>query len=75
MNNFLSSAEIAEFAVNAGIKKANLSVMNQFILGILAGAFIAFGAQASNMATHTIANVSIGKLIGRLIFPVGLIFV
>ena len=75
MNNFLTPSEIAEFTVNAGVKKANLSVMNQFILGILAGAFIAFGAQAANMATHTIADVSIGKLIAGLIFPVGLMFV
>ncbi|MBQ3450157.1 MAG: formate/nitrite transporter family protein [Synergistaceae bacterium] len=75
MNNFLTPSEIAEFTVNAGIKKANLTVMNQFILGILAGAFIAFGAQAANMASHTITNVSIGKLIGGLIFPVGLMLV
>ncbi len=74
-NNFLSSSEIAEFTVNTGVKKANLSVINQFVLGILAGAFIAFGAQAANMASHTIVNVSIGKLIGGLIFPVGLMFV
>ncbi len=74
-NNFLSSSEIAEFTVNAGVKKANLSVMNQFVLGVLAGAFIAFGAQAANMASHTIVNVSIGRLIGGLIFPVGLMFV
>ena len=75
MNNFLTPSEIAEFTVSAGIKKANLSVMNQFILGILAGAFIAFGAQAANMATHTITNVSIAKFIGGLIFPVGLMLV
>ena len=75
MNNFLMPSEIAEFTVNAGIKKANLSVMNQFILGILAGAFIAFGAQAANMATHTITNVSVAKFIGGLIFPVGLMLV
>ena len=75
MNNFLTPSEIAELTVNTGIKKANLSVMNQFILGILAGAFIAFGAQAANMASHTITNVSIGKLIGGLIFPVGLMLV
>lgn len=74
-NNFLSASEIAEFTVNAGVKKANLTVINQFVLGILAGAFIAFGAQAANMASHTIANVSIGKFIGGLIFPVGLMFV
>ena len=75
MNNFLTPSEIAEFTVNAGIKKANLTVMNQFILGILAGAFIAFGAQAANMASHTITNVSIAKFIGGLIFPVGLMMV
>ncbi|MBQ6115225.1 MAG: formate/nitrite transporter family protein [Synergistaceae bacterium] len=73
--NYLSPSEIADFTVNAGIKKANLSALNQFILGILAGAFIAFGAQASNMATHTIADVATAKLIGGLIFPAGLMLV
>ena len=74
-NNFLSASDIADFTVNAGIKKANLTVINQFVLGIMAGAFIAFGAQAANMASHTIVNVSIGKFIGGLIFPVGLMLV
>ncbi len=73
--NYLSPSEIADFTVNVGIKKANLSALNQFILGILAGAFIAFGAQASNMATHTISDVATAKLISGLIFPAGLILV
>ena len=34
MSNFLTPNEIADFAVNAGVKKANLSIKNQFILGI-----------------------------------------
>ncbi len=38
MNNFLSPSEIADFAVNVGVKKANMSIINQFLLGILAGA-------------------------------------
>ena len=75
MNNFLSPAEIADFTVNAGVKKANLSVINQFVLGILAGAFIAFGAQASNIATHTITDIAAAKFISGLIFPAGLILV
>ena len=74
-NKILTPAEIADFTVNVGVKKANLSVVNQFILGILAGAFIAFGAQASNMATHTISDVSTAKFIGGLIFPAGLMLV
>ncbi|MBQ7594378.1 MAG: formate/nitrite transporter family protein [Synergistaceae bacterium] len=73
--DFWAPGEIAAFASNVGVKKANLSIINQFLLGILAGAFIAFGSQAANMATHTIESVSIGKFIGGLIFPTGLILV
>ena len=73
--NFLTSSEIADFTVNVGIKKARLTITQQFVLGILAGAFIAFGAQASNMATHTISEISTAKFIGGLIFPAGLMLV
>lgn len=73
--SYLSPVEIADFTVNAGIKKAGLTPSKQFVLGILAGAFIAFGAQAANMATHTITDVAVAKLIGGLIFPAGLMFV
>ena len=72
---FLSPSEIADFTVNLGVRKANMSVINQFILGILAGAFIAFGAQASNIATHTISDISTAKFSGGLIFPAGLMLV
>ena len=75
MNNFSTPSEIADFTVNVGVRKANLSVSSQFVLGILAGAFIAFGAQASNIASHTIADISTAKLISGLIFPAGLIMV
>ena len=72
---FSSPSEIADFTVSVGISKANMSVINQFVLGILAGAFIAFGAQASNFATHTISDISTAKFIGGLIFPAGLMLV
>lgn len=73
--NFLTPQEIADFTVNAGVKKANLSAVNQFMLGIMAGAFIAFGAQAANFVTHTITDTATAKLIAGLIFPAGLILV
>ena len=75
MSNFLTPFDIADFAINVGVKKANLTITQQFVLGILAGAFIAFGAQASSMAAHTISDVSTAKFLGGLIFPVGLILV
>ena len=75
MNNFSHPAEIADFTVNVGVKKAALTITNQFVLGVLAGAFIAFGAQAANITTHTISDIGIAKLIGGLIFPAGLMLV
>ncbi|MBQ7168912.1 MAG: formate/nitrite transporter family protein [Synergistaceae bacterium] len=73
--NYLTPSEIADFTVNAGVKKASLSASSQLILGILAGAYIAFGAQAANMVAHTITDVATAKLIGGLIFPAGLMLV
>ena len=72
---YSSPSEIADLTVNIGIKKAGLTPLKQFILGILAGAFIAFGSQAANMATHTITDVAVAKLISGLIFPAGLMLV
>ena len=74
-SKFLPPQEIASFTVNIGVKKANLSIVNQFVLGVMAGAFIAFGAQASNMAAHSCADPVVGKLLGGLIFPAGLMLV
>ncbi|MBQ4432492.1 MAG: formate/nitrite transporter family protein, partial [Synergistaceae bacterium] len=74
-NNFLSPSEIADATINAGIRKANMTISAQFMLGILAGAFIAFGAEAANMAAHTKADISTAKLISGLIFPAGLLLV
>lgn len=74
-SNFSTPSEIADFTVNIAVKKANMTITSQFILGILAGVFIAFGAEAANMASHTITDISTAKLIGGLIFPAGLILV
>ena len=72
---FLTPSEIADEAIKSGYRKANLTISKQLTLGILAGAFIAFGAQAANMAVHAINNPGLAKLIAGLIFPAGLIMV
>ena len=54
------------------IRKANLSPVKQFISGILAGAYIAFGSQAANIVGSYMPNPG---LIAGLIFPTGLILV
>lgn len=73
--SFLASGEIAESFIETGYKKTHISVKNQFILAILAGAFIAFAAQGSNVAIHTITSTSVSKLLSGAIFSTGLMMV
>lgn len=70
-----SPAEITERYVEVGSKKANLPIYKLLILGILAGAFIAFAAEGSNAAIHTIASVGIAKTLAGTLFATGLMMV
>lgn len=68
--------KMAEQAEDAGIKKANRSFSKTFVLAILAGAFIAFGAIFATTVTAEITlSPSFTKLIGGLAFSLGLILV
>jgi formate transporter len=72
-------ARIAEDIANTiGVRKAESSILNLLLLGIMAGAYIAFGAQLATMATHD-ASAYVGsglaRLIGGGVFSVGLMLV
>ncbi len=73
--NYLAPAEIAEYVIEAGEKKAKLPVVKALVLGILAGAFIAFASEASNQAAHTISSIGLQKTLAGAIFATGLMFV
>lgn len=79
MNGFLSPAEICVFTEEAGGKKASLSVPNMVVLGILAGAFIAFASEGSNMAAFNLLafpeTYGLGRCIAGVVFPTGLMLV
>src|SRR5688572_3559046 len=65
-------------AEQVGVNKANMEPINTFMLAVLAGAFIAFGAIFSTTVTAGAADVlpfGITKLIGGLVFCLGLILV
>ena len=47
--NHLKPADILEASVSAGVAKGNGSFSKLFIMGIMAGAYIAFAGTASNM--------------------------
>lgn len=76
--NFLSPAEVAEAVCGAGKKKTELSFENMALLGILAGVYIAFGAQLMTMVTHDLAKyfgLGFAQFLGGSVFSVGLMMV
>lgn len=77
--NFLTPAEITKATIQEGINKIQLSKRNMFILGILAGAFIAFASEGSNMAAFNLLakaeTYGLGKAMAGAIFGTGLMLV
>lgn len=75
MKGFLTPQEIPASVVNAGIKKCTTPNSRVFWLAVLAGMFIALGAFASAMISHSVENIGIAKFVGAAVFPVGLMLV
>jgi len=75
----LMPAEIAEYTVEAGIKKANMAPSKVLVSAFLAGAYIAMGALGSIAASYNFLSnpdtYGFGKLTAGLMFPTGLILV
>lgn len=70
-----SPSEIARSYVDAGSRKAILPLWKMFVLAIFAGMFIAFGAFASSVVSYGIVPAALGRLLGALVFPIGLMLV
>lgn len=77
--NYLTPAEITETVIEVGMKKIKLPVINMILLGILAGAFIAFASEGSNMAAFNLfakpETYGLGKALAGSIFGTGLMLV
>ncbi|MBF7096454.1 formate/nitrite transporter family protein [Alkalibacter mobilis] len=78
-NRDLTPAEITNATVVVGVRKVANRKINQFILAILAGAFIAFAAEGSNMAAFNLfakpETYGLGKALAGSIFGTGLMLV
>ena len=68
-------AEVVSANINAAVTKAAAKKKRIFVLGIMAGAFIAMGAQSSSLAVHNISDVGIARTLAGCIFPVGLMMI
>ncbi|SHH17739.1 formate/nitrite transporter family protein [Tepidibacter thalassicus] len=77
--NYLTPDEIALSTIKTGIKKINRPYIKQFILGILAGAFIAFAAEGSNVSAYGLwakpETYGLGKAMAGALFGTGLMLV
>ena len=74
-NHFLCPSEIIELNMNANETKTTLPLGKMFLLGIMAGMFIAFGAATSSTAAHSIENIGVSRALAGVIFPVGLMLI
>ncbi len=75
----LKPAEITELTIRTAQEKAGASFQKLLLLGILAGAFIAFAAEGSNMAAFNLfaepETYGLGKALAGVIFGTGLMLV
>ncbi|MDR1776197.1 MAG: formate/nitrite transporter family protein [Desulfovibrio sp.] len=79
MSAFKTPREICLFVSELGIKKASSSSPVLVALGVLAGAFIAFAAEGSNMAAFNLladpSTYGMGRCLAGVVFPTGLMLV
>lgn len=75
----LKPAEITDFTINIATDKVNGSFSKLLVLSFLAGAFIAFAAEGSNMAAFNLfakpETYGLGKALAGAIFGTGLMLV
>ncbi|MGI6257962.1 MAG: formate/nitrite transporter family protein [Anaerovoracaceae bacterium] len=75
----LKPAEILEVAIDTGTRRASYSFSKLAVLGILAGAMIAFAAEGSTMAAFNLLadpnTYGLGRAVAGVVFPTGLMLV
>ena len=71
----LTPSEFIESYALTGEKKTKAATLKLFMLAILAGFFIGLGGAVTNIASSTISNPSVTKIVNGMLFPFGLIMV
>lgn len=68
-------AQVVYSNIQTEVNRAKMPVFKLIVFGIMAGMFIALGAAGSSVAMHNVSNVGLSRLLGGLIFPVGLMMI
>lgn len=69
----LNLTEATEFTIAVGVQKADYPAFKTFLLGLMGGLFVSFGCLGSIMAITALGPM--GKFVGAVMFPVGIMFV
>ena len=75
MDGFYSVKEAVDKYIDGCQAKIQMSDERLVGKAVLAGAMIAMGAAAGNVAAHSISNVGLARLAAGVVFPVGLMMV
>lgn len=71
-----SPKEIAERVESVGVTKANLPLLSQVALGVLAGGFIGLGAMFFTLVVSDAGlSFAVARVLGGVVFSLGLILV
>lgn len=74
-NSMYTPKQILQRYIKGCVSKTTNKAWRTALLGIMAGAFIAFGAAASSVSMYGIANVGIARTLGGVVFPIGLMLI
>ena len=75
MDSFYTPSKIVDITIQNGVKKVKKRKRTLWLLGFLAGMFIAFAAYSGTMAMHSVTSTGPARVLGGTIFPVGLMLV
>ena len=67
--------EYVEAYINASVTKAYMPTSKLFLMGVMAGAFVAIGAASANAASHALTNIGVAKALAGVVFPIGLMMI
>lgn len=75
MDGLKNVGQVVEDYICGCESKVKSPVQKLLIKAVLAGAMIALGACAGNVASHAISNVGLARLASAVVFPVGLMMI
>ena len=75
MDGFKNVGQAIEDYISGCAGKINCPISKLIIKAVLAGAMIALGACAGNVASHAVSNVGLARLVSAVVFPVGLMMI